>query len=253
MKEKEIPVLLTSSVVAHDSGVALADTDERVRLAIESVAHWLMIDPDLPLVLCDGSSFDFTPIVRKKFPLARIECLHFENQQKLVKQYGRGYGEGEIVRHAVQNSTLIADADCFAKCTSKLWVENFQICLAQWNGKLLCKGVFLDVFSPFKKTRFAYIDTRFYIASRSCYHQYLEDAHFQIDKGLGRGLEQCFYDVFIRNRIHHCLFSTPPIICGVGGGTGVYYKNPLLRRLKERLRLTMVRFKRDFRHMFSQQ
>ena len=253
MIKKEIPVLLTSSVVAHDSGVALADTDERVRLAIESVAHWLMINPDLPLVLCDGSSFDFTPIVRKKFPLARIECLHFENQQRLVKQYGRGYGEGEIVCYAVRNSTLITDANCFVKCTSKLWVENFEKCLLQWNGELLCKGVFLDVFSPFKKTHFAYIDTRFYIASNTCYHQYFEDAHLRINKELGYGLEQCFYDVFIKHRIQHCLFSIPPIICGVGGGTGVYYKNSLMRRLKERLRLTMVRFTLNFRNMFSQQ
>lgn len=251
MNSKKIPVLLTSSVVAYDTGVALANTEERVRLAVESVAHWLMIDPTLQLVLCDGSSFDFTPIVRVKFPSACIECLYFENSQALVKQHGRGYGEGEIVRHAVRHSRFIAEADCFAKCTSKLWVDNFQQCLEQWNGHLLCKGVFLHVFSPFKKTRFAYIDTRFYIASRSIYSQYFQDAHLLINKALGHGLEECFYGVFIKHRIRHSLFSVPPVICGVGGGTGVYYKNPQLRRLKEKLRLAVVRGKRNFHQMFQ--
>lgn len=250
MSDKKIPVLLTSSVVAYDTGVALADTNERVRLAVESVARWLSIDPTLPLVLCDGSSFDFTPIVREKFPSARIECLHFENPQELVKQYGRGYGEGEIVRHALHHSRFIAEAGCFAKCTAKLWVSNFSECAMDWNGQLRLKAVFHHVFSLFRPTELAYIDTRFYIASCESYRQYFETAHHQIRKDQGHGLEECFRDVFLQYRPSNSLLSVPPVICGVGGGTGVYYRNPLKRQLKERLRLWLVRKHRRFAELF---
>jgi len=163
----EIPVLLTSSVVAHDASVRLRDTDERLRLAMESVAEWLKIEPRQPLVLCDGSSYNFTDRVRVAFPQARIECLHYENPHELVHWHGRGYGEGEIVRYAINHSRFIAEANCFVKCSSKLWVRNFHECMQWWNGVFLCKGIFLEAFSPVKKTKLHHIDTRFYVASKS--------------------------------------------------------------------------------------
>lgn len=251
MTKIKIPVLLTSSVIAYDTEVALKNQDERVRLALESVEQWLKIDPLLTLVLCDGSNFDFSSIVLRQFPLALIECLHFENNQELVKQQGRGYGEGEIVRHALNYSKFIADAGCFAKCTSKLWVENYLECLSAWNGELLCKGVFLDVFSLSKRTCFSYIDTRFYVASCATYNKYFVDAHLQIQSKRGHGLENCFFDLFSKYKIQHSLFTVSPIICGVGGGTGTYYKNTSLRNGKEQLKLNLVKLLRRFRPLFS--
>lgn len=248
---RRIPVLLTSSVIAHDTGVTLKDTEERIRLALESVREWLKLDPTQPIVLCDGSNHDFSAAVSEQFPGATIECLPFENRQEMVRQYGRGYGEGEIVRYALHHSRLIAEAGCFAKCTSKLWVANFRECAAAWNGKLLLKGVFRNVFSPFRPTEFAYIDTRFYIASCDLYRQYFENAHLQIRKDDGHGLEECFRDIFLANHLGQVLLAVPPVICGVGGGTGTYYRNPLKRRLKERLRLWLVRHNRRFAPSFQ--
>lgn len=250
MNSAAVPVLLTSSVIAYDTGVALNDTQERTDLALESIAQWLRVAPDTALVLCDGSSFDFGPIVAQRFPSANIECLHFENRQDLVKVHGRGYGEGEIVRYALHHSRLISKAGCFAKCTSKLWVENYQRCLSNWHGELLFKGVFLNVFSPFKETRFAYIDTRFYIISVAAYARYFENAHLNIDVRDGRGLEDCFFAKFQKNEICNALCTVAPVIQGVGGGIGVHYSNPLTRRIKERLRLWLVRKNKAFNDLF---
>lgn len=251
MTTSDIPILLTSSVVAHDKGVALKDTDERIRLALLSVEEWFRIAPDLALVLCDGSNFDFAPLVAQRFPQARIECLPFKNKQEMVKRYGRGYGEGEIVRHALGHSKFIAHAGCFAKCSSKLWVENFSECARTWNSRLLLKGVFLNAFSPFRKTEFSYIDTRFYIASTICYHRYFENAHLQIGRRKGYGLENSFHDILLEQKITKSLFNVAPVICGVGGGTGKPYKNTLTRRWKEALRLRLVRLHPAFRDLIA--
>lgn len=236
-----IPVLLTSSAVAHDTGVALRDTQERVRLTLDSIREWFRLDCAIRIVVCDGSNYDFSAAVSEHFPQAAIECLHFENPQELVRAHGRGYGEGEIVRYALDNSKFIAAAGCFAKCTAKLWVENFAACAATWSGGMRLKGVFLDVFSPVKPTRFAYIDTRFYIASCEDYRKYFIEAHHQIRKEEGHGLEECFRDIFLQHRLRACLLPVDPLILGVGGGTGVHYRIPLKRRLKEKLRLWLVR------------
>lgn len=250
-KPWSIPVLLTSSVVVHDQRVALTDTQQRIEYALESVAAWLSLYPGIRLVLCDGSNFDFSSLVAQRFPQAAIECVSFENNQQAVSRHGRGFGEGEIVRHAIAHSQWIQHAGAFAKCTSKLWVRNYGECLADWNGKFLCKAVFDHVFSPTRKTRLAYIDTRFYIAALPFYQRYFEQAHLQIDVDSGKGLEDCFLEAFNANHLKGVLLNTPPIIDGVGGGIGKYYKNPWKRRIKERLRLHLVRTQSAFKPLFA--
>lgn len=250
---RDIPVLLTSSVVAHDTSVRLRDTDERVRLALESVTEWLKMEPAQPLVLCDGSGFDFTEAVQRHFPGARIECLHFQNDQEMIRRFSRGYGEGEIVRHAVQHSRLIAEAGCFAKCTSKLWVANFRRCAEEWSGRFVGKGVFMNVFTPLRKTEFAYIDTRFYIASVGSYQQHFEEAHKRVGmrEGSAFSLEDSFHEIALEQGLKGILLRRSPVICGVGGGTGVYYRNTPLRRIKEDLRLQLARLHPRFRSLFT--
>lgn len=246
-----IPILLTSSVVAHDKGVRLQDPTERARLAMESVLQWRVIAPHNPLVLCDGSDFDFLPLVASLPGSGPVECLHFQNNVEAVQLHGRGYGEGEIVRHALEHSTLIRSAGCFAKCTSKLWVENFGACIQAWHRRLLMKGVFDHVFSPYKATTLAYIDTRFYAMDVQTYRQHFLQAHESIRAGDGYGLEESFRDIFLDRQLQGCLMSPPPVICGVGGGTGAYYKNTHLRKIKEKLRYQFVKRNPLFRKWFA--
>lgn len=249
----KIPLLLTSSVVAHDTSVKLTDTNERIRLTLESVGHWLRIAPELRLVLCDGSNFDFSERIHQAFPSASVECLYFDNDPEKVRVSTRGYGEGEIVRHALNHSRFIAEAGCFAKCTAKLWVENYHQCAAEWNGRFLCKGVFMDAFTPLRKTKFAYIDTRFYIASVPFYRQYFDDAHQRIRMHNGKAfsLEDCFHEIALEQNLQGILLRVAPVICGVGGGTGVYYRNTRTRRFKEDLRLRLARLNPSFRTLFA--
>jgi hypothetical protein len=245
-----IPLLLTSSVIAHDQSVNLKNTAARTQHAMESIDAWLRIAPDHALVICDGSGFDYSPLIASRFPGARIESLHFMNDANLVALHGRGYGEGEIVKFALSHSATIAAAGCFAKCTSKLWVENFKQCLSHWNGKLMLKGVFLDVFSPLKKSRFHHIDTRFYVASLETYRTFFIDAHLGIRKEAGYGLEECFRDIVLSQQMQGVLSPCTPIIAGLGGGTGAYYRNPRHRIWKEILRNRLAMTSSEFRQLF---
>jgi hypothetical protein len=246
-----IPILLTSSVVAHDKGVRLQDPTERARLAMECVQQWRSIAPRNPLVLCDGSGFDFQPFLSTLPGSAPVECLHFQNNAERVQKHGRGYGEGEIVCYAIKHSKLIQSAGCFAKCTSKLWVENFGACMQPWNGRLLMKGVFNHAFSPRKATTLAYIDTRFYAMDVQIYQRHFLQAHKSIRAQDGYGLEESFRDIFLKTQLSSCLMSPPPVVCGVGGGTGTYYKSTKLRQFKEELRYQLVKRNPLFRSWFA--
>ncbi len=250
MKSYLPPVLLTSCVYITDPYTVLSDAEARVGFTLESIEKWLAQSPDLRLVICDGSNFDFSKIVLEKFPSANIECLFFENSKELVRLHGKGYGEGEIVRYALMNSIYLKESDYFAKCTAKLWVENFFECIECWNGKFLCKGYFADVFS-FKKTWFSYVDTRFYLAHKSFYLQHFDSAHLAVGGERWLSLEDCFRDVILKGELGQIMFTVPPVICGVGGGNGTYYKNNLKRKIKERLRLQIVRRNKSFRYLFD--
>lgn len=243
------PILLTSCVIVSDHSVSLKDENSRIRLTIESMEKWLAISPDLRLVICDGSNFDFSRIVLEKFPGAHIECLFFQNNKELVTLHGKGYGEGEIVNYALQNSACLKGSDFFAKCTAKLWVENFLECLQGWNGTFLCKGYFSDVFS-FKRTQFSYVDTRFYLVKKSFYLKNLASTYLNVGGERGLSLEHCFRDVILEKKYSKVLFNVPAVICGVGGGSGTYYKNNLKRRLKESIRLRIVRRNMSFNYLF---
>lgn len=244
------PVLLTSCAIVSDHSVSLKDKDARIGLTLQSIQQWLAIAPDLRLVICDGSNYDFSGVVLERFPGSNIECLSFRNDSRMVGIYGKGYGEGEIVNYAIANSAYLRESDYFAKCTAKLWVENFLDCVSEWNGTCLCKGYFADVFS-FRRTRFDYIDTRFYLVSKSFYSKYLASAYLNVGGERGLSLEHCFRDVILENKLVRILFNVPPVIHGVGGGTGTYYKNNLKRKIKEAIRLRIVRSNKSFKFLFE--
>jgi hypothetical protein len=249
MRSSLPPILLTSCVVVSDHSVALKDAESRIKFTLESVEKWLSISPDLRLVICDGSNFDFSNLVRERFPGASIESICFDNNKELVNLQGKGYGEGEIVKYALLNSAFLQESDFFAKCTAKLWVENFLECLECWNGRFVCKGYFSNVFS-FRSTRFEFVDTRFYLTDKSFYLKYLDSAHLKVGGEQWLSLEDCFRDVILQENFGQLLFTIPPVICGVGGGSGKYYKNNLKRRAKEKLRLWIVKRNKSFSYLF---
>jgi hypothetical protein len=243
------PILLTSSVIAMDQSVNLKDEKLRIFHTLESIGKWLEICPKAKFVLCDGSGFDFSEVVYDKFPQAMIECLFFNNDPNLIRLHGKGYGEGEIIRYAIEHSSIISDSTWFAKCTAKLWVDNFLDCIQSWNGKFLCQAFFSNVFT-FKKMQLQYVDTRFYLVNKNFYIESLLNAHIGIGGINGVSIEDKFLDVIHKKSLEEIFFSTPPVVCGVGGGSGKYYKNTIIRRLKERLRTLLVAMQPQYRALF---
>lgn len=244
------PVLLTSCVYISDYAVKLTDPTDRYNHTLESIEKWLSIYPGIRLVVCDNSGFDFSQAVNEKFPEANIECLFFVCDKKLVQYHGKGYGEGEIIKYAIQNSTYLKQADFFAKCTAKLWVENFNECIIEWNGDFLCNANFSNVFS-FRKTYFNHVDTRFYLVSKDFYLKNLLTAHLNLGGATGIGIEDNFRDTVLANKLAGVVFYSPPVIAGKGGGTGKYYNTKLPKRIKEVLRSRLVQLNKSFRHLFN--
>ncbi len=244
------PILLTSSVEAIDSSVKLKDRYLRIKYSLESLREWVRISPNNKFVICDGSGFDFTPLVSEHFFGVDIECLSFYNDPYLIRLHGKGFGEGEIIRYALDNSTYLNGCEWFAKCTAKLWVDNFLECTKEWNGKFLCQAFFSNVFS-LKKSQLEYIDTRFYLVDRHFYETYFSRAHIAIQRCSGVSIEDRFLGIAIREHLSRFIFKNPPIVCGVGGGSGKYYKDSKIRRIKNRVRSWLISRNSKFKPLFN--
>jgi hypothetical protein len=244
------PVLLTSSVIVTDRSVALIEPEQRIKHTIESIEKWVNLVPDVRLVICDGSAFDFSEIARNRFPGVAIECHAFENDKRMVQHHGKGYGEGEIIKYALSHSALLKNSNWFAKCTAKLWVDNFPHCVRAWNGSFLCKAYFPNVFS-LKKTVFEYVDTRFYLVAKYVYFKHFSDLHLSVGGPNGVSLEHKFKDAVLANNLKHVVFRSPPVIRGMAG-SGKYYRNNRLRRIKESLRYRIVQSSPSFGELFNQ-
>lgn len=244
------PILLTSSVIAMDTSVQLRDQNLRISYTLESLREWIRISPENKFIVCDGSGYDFSDLVSEYFPSADIECLFFKNNNEMVQQHGKGYGEGEIIRYALTHSTYLKEATYFAKCTAKLWVDNYQKCITEWNGKFLCKAFFSNVFS-WKRIKLEYIDTRFYLINKNIYMNYFANAHLLDSHPNKVVIEEEFLKIALKEKLSQIFFRTPPVICGVGGGSGLYYKNSSARRAKEILRSKIASANSKFQFLFN--
>lgn len=244
------PLLLTSSVVVSAPATVLSDPVRRAELTLTSVEKWLEVAPGVRIVLCDGSGYDFTAVCAERFPGAAIECLSFRNDADAVSRFGKGYGEGEIVHYALQNSRVLGDAPSFAKCTSKWWVENFGVLAKEWVGPFQSSCRFKHKNSV-RKIRAAHIETLFYIADKSFYRDRLLGVHTRVRDHEGYYLEHSFKDALIASNadVLRYSFRTTPRILGVSGTSGLAHKGgyeALERVFKHSYRRLLVQLNQRF-------
>ena len=247
---KDFPVLITSSVTPQDNTVRLKSARERLKHTLDALAEWRQIAPHSPIIVCDGSGFDFSAYLDSLCGSVPHEALCFQNDIDLVKLYGKGYGEGEIIRYALQNSSLLRRFESFVKCTAKLWVANYPRIVSEYREPLKISGYFSNVFN-LKKTIYSYIDTRFYIVQKEFYQRHFLDAHL-LDLGDRKlGLEYQFKAALSKTQLQSYLFRHPLIMQGVSGGSGHHSKTGIRKRIKNELRNFLVMRNPRFRNLFQ--
>jgi hypothetical protein len=217
---KNIPVLITSVAQPIAPFVAMADPAKRIHSTIESLKHWALISPGLDIIICDGSGYDFQELI-SSIPLLKtlnIEVLHFFNDLELVKNKGKGYGEGEIIAYALNHSEILNKHDTFSKCTAKYWVNNYQECVYGHQKNISIEKYYDSRYS----LKFQACDTRFYIVAKDFYLTKLVNSHKAINDFESCFLENVFARDLILSEIVGTEFKIKPLIYGMSGTTGEF-------------------------------
>jgi hypothetical protein len=234
-RDERLPILLTSAIRVAAPFTKLSDTPERMAATIRALSYWMTMCRDAEFVLCDGSGFDLSRelAAAPSIDIQRVEVITFENDRDEVKTKGKGYGEGQITKYALEHSSILNSAKSFAKCTGKLWVDNFWSCRRAYNGTA--------GFTFFGFRSVVAVDTRFFIVRKDFFEENLLESYVGCDDSRGKFLENVYLDSLDTVDRKRWMLTVFPQIRGISGTSGKEYRSSRLKQLGKTLAVRVLR------------
>jgi hypothetical protein len=166
MNQKSPVLLVTTATNPPDGVIALKmkNIAKRIITAKAAVFYWAALGMK-KIVIADATGqtlLDNSEQMMLQQMGIEIEQINYYQNNDLVVKKGKGYGEGLLLKFALQNSCLIQNASHFLKCTGKVYCRNIgDISNIIINNNI--KSIFWrNVFDNFVDTRFFYTSKRFY-------------------------------------------------------------------------------------------
>lgn len=192
------PVLLITAAISPQEVKYLKLRNPNIRLEqyIDSLKFYITSTEVKKIVFCDNSNYNFDKrellLLAKKHG-KKVEIIQFEGNQKSIRFYGKGFGEGEIIKFALGNSRLLKSADYFIKVTGRLKITNINNILKGLNANRVY----------FNKSIIEYkcIDTVLYCIPKKIYVKYFLNAYQKVYDRKGIYIEHVFRDIITDNNI----------------------------------------------------
>jgi len=218
VKKNKNTLLITGAIDISNYAVPfvkITNLQERLQQYLDSldyaINHYSKVDY---IVFCENTnySYDYSDLQKKAEKKGKkLEVLTFKGDYENIQKKGKGYGEGEIIKYALNHSAILAQSNCFYKLTGRVCVANFD--------KIIRTTPFENafVFSPWFEREFKrYTRTSFYKASIPFYKQNLMDAYLEVDDNQGKYLEHVFFDKLSKTPLKSfmpCFRMTPMRHC----------------------------------------
>ena len=245
-------LLLTGAIDLRKYNVpytVVVDYQQRLQQYIHSIEYAIdYYNTICKIVFCENTNcnFDFSQLAKKaELKGKEFEYLTFEGDYIQIQKLGKGYGEGEIIKHALLHSQLINSEKSFYKLTGRLVVKNIdKITKTTSSG-----NAFIYKPKEISDRHVNYFETYFYKVEIALYRQYLLDAYLNCDDNSQKYLEHVFYeklhDLTLRS------FNNLPIISGIEGTSGKRYDSDFKKSLIERFYFAtgVYNFKKTSREM----
>lgn len=147
-----------------------------------------------------------------------VEQISYYQNEDLIKSKGKGYGEGELLKFAIENSIFLKSESNFFKCTGKVYCRNFETIL-QMIKQNNVQNIFWrhlgegDSLQP-------WADMRFFYTTKIFCKEILIPAYLKSDDRIAAAEYFCF------NALNEKLSTAKalrPLLSGFAGGTGKQY------------------------------
>ena len=258
---KSTPILITASLHAGNTPyVALSATDERIEAHMQGLLAWLKEPSVEKIVFAKNCTAKIRPEILMQSAGGygkELEFIQVSPSERTAIQ-GKGYGEGDLIRQALERSEILREAQDFIKTTGKLFCR----CLGDFfSGEsmgefFVSRGCSPSSVNPIRKNLSplyrtdrgssalglmkrrmripwglvavepgAMVDTRLYRANRDFYRNALWHSHRRVQDALGYTLERAFYDDLIRYSSSVRMMEISPEIIGTSGSMGTMAGN----------------------------
>ena len=225
-------LIITSTVTVNSLQTVLVDQEIRLKQYIDSILFYLKSKNISKIIVCDNSGFDYSavPLIIKSVAKSskEVEFLNFTGNLEKIREYGKGYGEGEIMQHIFNNSLLIKGREAvFTKVTGRLKITNIDLILSILRSD---KSYFQPVnLNPFVKNN--KVDTRFYQCQKNIFINTLLESFPMVNDNEEYFLEHVYYERLSHFKVKFSKFLILPNFLGVSGSTGLVYKMSNLKFL----------------------
>lgn len=233
-----VTLVVTSAIFTRDPYLTVRDPGVRFEQLCSSMICWLRVQCVGSIVLCDNTATDLALPGLERLARQtgkRLEVLSFLGDQDRVATYGKGYGEGEIMRHLLNHSLLLRETGSFFKVTGRVFVENFDEIRAAEEG---IETVFNLRMTPWKRALWTliartpfgtalndrgagFIQTVFYKCGVQYYRDHLLDCHLEVNDRKDLSLENRMFLPLMRHGFAN--FAIRPRLVGTCAGLGSLY------------------------------
>jgi hypothetical protein len=169
------------------------------------------------IVIADATGqilLDQSEVLALKQMGVEVEQIHYLQDNDSVLSKGKGYGEGALIKFAMQNSALLKQADSFFKCTGKVYCRNFPEILHMIEQNNIKNIIWRDVFGNVA-------DTRFFYSSKEFGENFLIAAYENIDDKNGICSEHCVWKIANEHLTQRT--SIRPLLSGFSGSLNQPY------------------------------
>jgi hypothetical protein len=159
----------------------------------------------------------------------KLEIISFRGDYSKIIQKGKGFGEGESIKYALDKSDILKRCNQFFKLTGRLIVKNMDEIVETTRSASSFIYHPKTIYRIYKD----HIETYFYKVDKKVYVEYLIDAHQDIDESDFRYLEHVFYEKL--SFLDFRSFKTVPLISGFSGTSGNPYDLDTKRMILEKI------------------
>ena len=148
-----------------------------------------------------------------------VEQLRYQQDAQEIIKRGKGYGEGMLISHAIENSRILQEAGCFYKSTGKTFVRNFREMDKLVNDHKI-DTIFWRYSEAGELSR-NWVDCRFFFTSMEFARSHLVPAYLRADDRNGGTCE--FQILNEMSRVGVGAKAPRPLVHGHAGGPDAEY------------------------------
>jgi len=212
-------LVMTASVKpAEVRQLCITDAETRLKQYRAALDYYIRCEKFDKIVFCDNSNYSYEyneELQLAKHKKIQLEILKFNSNCKEIEKYGKGYGEGEILKYVILNSCLMKEEDYFYKVTGRLIIKNISFIIKRHEHSAL-----------FNRNLYSYksLDTRFWGIKKEEYIHHLMEAYKKVNDNQGNYIEMVYKKELEKANIKYKSFCVFPLVDGYSGTIGKKYR-----------------------------